>query len=223
MRTLLVLVLLALARPAAAAPEPLPPEVVLVRYLHALETVPVPTTLSFQYTVEQLGGHDLAQTHRVYRAGTDERDETLVIDGEHVVPPQVRIFHGRRNRYTVTNLAPRPDFYDFKYVGPQTVGTRVNYVFRTATKLPGAFRVTQVTIDGARFLPALVQFQTSQGGVTGNGSIAFAPSGPYWVPTAVNANARDISRSARERIMFSAYDFPPELPPGTFGVPARDQ
>lgn len=214
---LILALAVAFALPASAAPEPLPPESVLVHYMHALETVPNPTTLSFQYTVEQLGGHDIAQTHRVYRSGTDERDETLVIDGERVVPPQVRIFHGRRNRYTITNIAPRPDVYDFKYVGPQTIGSHVNYVFRTMPKGPAPFAISQVTIDGVKFLPLVVQFRTNQAGVAGTGAITYGPSGHYWVPISVNANARDLSQTARERILFSAYDFPPELPPGTFG------
>lgn len=220
MTLLLMLLALLTPKPASAA-TPLPPEVVLIRYVRALETVPVPTTLSFQYTVEQLGGHDIEQTHRVYRSGTDERDETLVIDGEKVVPPQVRIYHGRRNRYAITNIAPRSEAYDFTYVGPRTAGLHVNYVFRTTPKVAGAFAVTEIEIDGLKFLPSIVQFRTQERGVVGSGSIAFAPSGPYWVPISVNASARDATRSVRERILFSAYDFPPVLPPGTFGAPER--
>jgi len=218
----LFLILLALlVREPASAATALPPEVALIRYVRALETIPVPTTLSFQYTVEQFGGHDLQQTHRVYRSGADERDETLVIDGEKVVPPQVRVYHGRRNRYSITNIAPRAEAYDFRYVGPRTVGLHVNYVFQTTPKVPGPFAVTQIEIDGLKFLPAVVQFRTEERGVAGNGSIAFAPSGVYWVPTSVNASARDATRSVRERIVFSAYDFPSVLPPGTFGGPVH--
>ncbi|HXP92587.1 MAG TPA: hypothetical protein VN905_03895 [Candidatus Binatia bacterium] len=215
MTLLLILLALATPRPALAA---LPPEVVLVRYVQALEAVPLPKTLSFQYTIEQLGGRDIDQTHRVYRSGTNERDETLVVDGEKVVPPQVRIFHGRPDRYALTNIAPRPYAYDFTYVGPRSEGLRVEYVFRTTPKTPGPFSVTEVTIDGLKFLPVSVQFQTALGGVVGSGSITYGPSGRYWVPLAVNATARDVTRTVRERIVFSAYGFPPKLPPGTFGA-----
>jgi hypothetical protein len=212
---------------ALASPRPvsvLPPEVVLYRYVRALEAVPIPRTLSFQYTIEQLGGHDIDQTHRVYRSGTNERDETLVVDGEKANPPQVRIFHGRRDRYAVTNIAPRPEAYDFTYVGTKTTGPRVDYVFRMTPKTsPGPFSVVEVTIDGQRFLPTVVVFRTDQNGVVGGGDITYGPSGRYWVPLIVSANARDATRTARERLVFSAYDFPADLPPGTFGPPLSGQ
>jgi hypothetical protein len=213
--------LLALAQPRFAGT--LPPEAVLVRYVEALDTLPIPRTLSFQYTVEQLGGHDIEQTHRVYRSGTDERDETLVIDGEKATPPQVRIYHARRDRYALTNVAPRPDGYDFTYVGKRTTGTSVSYVFRTTPRTPGPFSVIEVTIDGTRFLPSSVSFRTDQSGVLGSGEITYGPSGRYWVPLIVSATARDAARTTRERLVFSAYDFPSALPPGTFGPPARGQ
>ncbi len=210
------------ARPTVAPPPTLPPAVVLFHYARALETVAVPTTLSFQYTIEQLGGPDLEQTHRVYRSGTDVRDETLTSDGDRIVPPRVRIVHGKRDRYAVTNIAPRPDAYDFAYVGPHTVGSHVEYIFRTTPKVPGPFMVTQVAIDGVKFLPRVVEFRTMRDGVVGHGAITYGPSGKYWIPATATATAREANRTTRETIVFSAYDFPTALPPGTFGVRPRE-
>jgi hypothetical protein len=217
-KQLLVLLALAGVSPAAAAPEALPPEVVLIRYVHALATVPVPAIVSFQYNVEQLGGRDIEQTHRVYRSGDDERDETLSVDGQKLVPPQIRIFRSRRDRYVVTNIAPRAEAYDFAFVGVHTTATRVDYVFRATAKQSGTFAVTQVTLDGTRFLPLDVQFATIQNGVQGTGEITYGPSGKYWVPLVASANVSSAIRGGRERITFGSYDFPPSLPPGTFGI-----
>lgn len=201
------------------APAPLPPEVVLARYTHVLEAVRLPTTISFQYTVEQLGGRDIEQTHRVYRSGTEERDETLQVDGEKVIPPSVRFFRGRRDRYAITNVAPRIETYDFKYVGPHTLGSKIDYVFSTTPRTPGAFAVTNVTIDGTRFLPLAVTFRTRQGSVVGTGTITYAASGKYWLPATATASVTGANRGGQERIVFTAYDFPTSLPPGTFGRP----
>jgi hypothetical protein len=213
-KLLLAVVVLAAAQPAGA----LPPEVVLVRYVRALETVPVPRTISFQYTVEQLGGRDIEQTHRIFRSGNDERDETLDVDGRKLDPPQIRIFRGRRDRYVLTNIAPRAEAYDFTYVGLHAVGPRLEYVFRTAAKQPGSFAVTEVTIDGTRFLPVAVAFATSQDGTIGSGSITYGPSGKYWVPLVASASVNSADRGGRERIVFGSYDFPPSLPPETFRI-----
>lgn len=207
-----------LAAIVLAAAALLPPEAVLAKYVEALDTLATPSAIAFQYTVEQLGGADIEQAHRVYRSGNDERDETLVLDGERLATPQIRIFRGRSDRYAVARLAPRPNAYDFTYVGPRTVGARVSYVFRTAPKAPGAFAVNEVTIDGSKFLPSAVAFRTVANGVAGSGSVSYGPSGKYWVPLAAGASARVGPNVARERILFSGYDFPPALPPGTFGV-----
>lgn len=204
-------------------PEPppalLPPESVLVRYDETLSAMRPPPAISFEYTLDQVGERDLEQSHRIYRSGANERDETLSVDGERLAPPAVRIFRGRRDRYAIQTLAPRTDLYDFRYVGPHVVGRRVTYVFRTTLKAPSAFAVTQITIDGSRFLPLDVAFVTRQGNVRGNGSIAYAASGRYWVPVSATATAVDGGHTSREHIAFAAYAFPPGLPSSTFDEP----
>lgn len=207
-----------IAPPPAANPQALPPRLVLTEYEAALDTLVAPKAISFEYTVEQAGELDMEQQHRVYRSGTNERDETLTVNDEKVVPPAVRIFRNRRDRYAVTNLAPRAAAYTFKYVGPHTAGKHVEYLFRTARRVPAPFSVFEVTIDGSRFLPVSISFRTVQNGLTGSGVITYAPSGRYWLPTSATASARSGPRLSRERILFTAYAFPTSLPESTFGV-----
>jgi hypothetical protein len=203
----------------ASAPvlEPLPPEAVLGKYEAALDGFGTPKAISFEYTVEQAGELDIEQHHRVYRSGPNERDETLAVNDEKVDPPAVRIFRNRRDRYAVTNLAPRVADYTFKYVGPHTIDKHIEYVFTATRKVPGPFNVVWITIDGNRFLPTVIRFRTAQSGVTGSGVITYAPSGRYWVPTSANATVLTAARTSRERIIFTAYAFPPSLPDSTFG------
>jgi hypothetical protein len=143
----------------------------------------------------------------------------LAVNDEKVDPPAVRIFRNRRDRYAVTNLAPRVADYTFKYVGPHTVDKRIEYVFSATRKVPAPFSVVEITVDGNRFLPSAIRFRTAQNGVTGSGLITYAPSGRYWVPTSANATVLTAARTSRERILFTAYAFPASLPDSTFGGP----
>jgi hypothetical protein len=206
--------------PVAYVIPALKPDVVLKRYVTALAKVREPRVMTFDYTLDQSGARTLAQTHRVYRSGGDERDETLTVDGKRLSPPKIRIFLGRRNRYTIGALAPRLADYAFTYVGPHKNAHHFDYVFRLVPKTPRAFTVTDVTIDGVRFLPSEIAFTT--GPSDGSGSIEFGVNAAWWVPYTASARASIADVIASEKLAFYTYRFPPNLPPSTFGH-ARDR
>lgn len=222
MIALLCVMLAVLAPGSTAASTPtttLDPDTVLARYAQALKDAPVPKLAVFEYAIEQAGVHDLIQTHRVYRAGREERDETLAVSGKALSPPLVRLFHGRIDRYAVARLAPTEASYAFAFVGTHKSGKHTDYIYRTLAHTPGAFEVTQVTIDGVRFLPSSISFVTGRGKVRGTGTINFNKSDRYWMPVLAVAVANVGQERARERIAFSGYRFPTSLPRSTFAAP----
>lgn len=220
---LLAAVLLLAAAPAGPAAEATPylPELstteVLEEYADALAAYKSPRILTFEYSLVQSGVKTTDSTHRVFRSGTDERDELLSVDGKRLSPPTVRIFRGRGNRYALEVLVPKTTSYTFRYLGPRKNAHHSDYVFATTPKVPGAFRVTNVTIDGVTFLPNAITFVTSAH--KGRGSIAFAHIERYVVPVTADASAAVAKLSSTERISFSHYRFPAALPPSTFFVP----
>ncbi len=199
--------------PDAGAP-PLSPAVVIARYEAALRSLKEPRVITFDYTLEQTGPRTLSQTHRVYRSGDDERDETLTVDGKRLAPPKVRIFRGRRNRYTVAVLAPRPNAYRFAFAEALKDGHHVDYVFHLTSHATLPFTVTDVTIDGVRFLPLSITFATSL--AEGQGSIDFGSNARWWVPCTASARATVGDDPATEKLTFYTYRFPPTLPSSTF-------
>ena len=220
----LVAAVLAAATMPAPAPSDVPPirsivtpELVLSRYAAALAANVAPHVVSFEYVLEQTGARDLLQSHRVFRSGTDQRDEILAVDGHKLDPPVVRITHGHGDRYAVAALAPKPSEYALHYVGTERDGHHPVYVFTAVRHAAGPYRVTDVTIDGITFLPASISFETDAHG--GSGTIVFARQDAYWVPSLATARATYAKLAARERITFAKYRFPPSLPPSTFAKP----
>lgn len=197
----------------------LAPAAVLTHYAAALLRLKEPHVFTFDYTLEQTSARSLEQTHRVFRSGNNERDETLTVDGKRLSPPTVRVFRGRRNRYTVSGLAPRPADYEFTYVGLQRDGHHVDYLFHLTPRAARPFAVTDVTIDGVRFLPLSIGFKTSA--KSGAGSITFGGNARWWVPYVATARARVADDVAAERLTFYTYRFPPALPESTFSVAHR--
>jgi len=206
----------ATAAAAESLPVELPADVVLARYATALDANTAPPVFSVDYTLEQSGARDMEQMHRVFRAGANERDETLDVDGRKLDPPTTRIFRGRPDHYTVALLAPKPTQYDFTYLGPHRDGHHLDYVFDTVPKLARDYRVTRVTIDGITFLPVSIAFKS---GPDGTGSVTFGRDGKWWVPFEVTGQATVEGLAAMERLTFSNYRFPQELPSGTFSGP----
>jgi hypothetical protein len=200
----------------AAAALALSPDAVLTKYRAALKAVREPRVFTVEYTLEQTGTRTLEQTHRIFRSGGDERDEIIEVNGTRTTHPQVRIFRGRRYRYTVSSLAPRAAAYDFTFVGTRRDGRHVDYVYDLTAKRPQAFTLTRITIDGVTFLPAALIFVTRDH--DGRGEIHFAKAEKWWVATTASASASEPGGTAHERLTFSAWRFPPSLPAGTFGA-----
>ena len=218
-----MIVFLAAAAVAAASPSPAPtptpaPDAVVANYVIALAGLKEPRVFSVEYTIEQTGTRSLEQTHRIFRSGMDERDETIAVNGTRPVRPVVRIFRRRPYRYTVAALAPKPAAYDFTFAGLHKAGKHVDYVFDlTPKKGAPAFAFTQVTIDGLTFLPAAVSFATGQH--AGRGQVTFAKSERWWVARTAAAQANVPGGVAREHLTFSRWRFPASLPPSTFAAP----
>jgi hypothetical protein len=207
---------------AESAPHahPLSATAVLARYAHALATVKRAPVVAFDYAVEQLGLRNMEQTHRVYRSGRSERDETLIVDGYELQAPSIRIINNRTYRYDIAAVAPRPGAYRFVYTGAIAHGSNFIYVFRTAPFASPAFAVTEVEIDGVRFLPSAVRFKLAGNNARGSGTLAYESHGGYWVVRDAVVDARLTSgATAHEHIAWSDYSFPLSLPDSTFEAP----
>jgi hypothetical protein len=198
---------------APAFPE-LPATAVLQRYEAALRKVREPPVITFDYKLEQTGLRNALQTHRVFRSGNDERDETLTVDGKRLSPPKVRVFRSRRNRYTIVALAPRAAEYKFVYVESRKDGHHVDYLFRLTSNAVRPFAETDVVIDGVRFLPLSIGFATGLN--EGAGTITFGSNAHWWVPYVATARATVADAMATERLTFYTYRFPLTLPESTF-------
>lgn len=189
---------------------------VLTEYTLALTRFTPPPAQIFEYSVEQAGSHGLAQSHRVYRTALNERDETLSIDGRRLPRPAVRISRGRPDHYDLLAVAPRPGPYTFIYARVQFVGGRREFVFRTESQTGGAFAVDSIAIETETFLPTTIRFHVTTGTTKASGQLTFGRSERYWVIHEASVTARSGKATARERIRWGAYQFPPTLPPSTF-------
>jgi hypothetical protein len=213
-----VIAAIALAAALTAQPVQLDSQVVIQRYARTLLHFSAPKVLVFSYTVSQAGPADIEQTHRIYRSGELVRDETLLVDGAKEKTIRIARY---RNRYTLTNLAPRLTEYTFLFEGATRSGSTLMYAYKAVPNAPAAagFAIDSMVIDGKSYLPALIRFHTGGPGARGDGTVSFGPSGGYWVPQVVTIEASLAGKSARERITFSGYRFPLRLPKSTFQGP----
>jgi hypothetical protein len=204
------------ASPAIKAAKAAKAAAVLERYLAALEQLPAPQYLSFEYSVEQGGATSLSQVHRVYRGGSDVRDEVIAEDGRRLRRPHVRIRHAAADRYALAALAPTPARYTFAFAGAAKNGGANAYTFRTAAKSAATFTVTEVTLDGTSFLPSVLRFRSTAGKTHGHGTLLYAKTDRYWLIREARVDALLDDAPAGERIVWSAYRFPVSLPSATF-------
>ena len=223
----LVLATIAARLPASVPkPTPTPSEpplataTVLALYGEALATLERPPAVTFDFSVEQLGMRTMEQTHRVYRSGSKERDETISIDGYPLKNPAVRIFRDRGYRYDITALAPKLQSYEFSPSSVARVGDGYAYSFDTKPRTPTSFAVTSVTIDGHSFLPSVLHFHAGGQAARATGRLTYFSSHGYWVVGEATADAK-LARGkvAHERIVWSNYRFPESLPSSTFREP----
>lgn len=202
----------------ASAPVRLDSQTVLSRYVAAVAAAAIPKAEIFIYDVSQAGPTNIEQRHEIYRSGIEVRDEILAQNGIALKRKVVHITR-RADAYMVSALAPRPYDYELTFVAAASDSGHVDYTYKaTPLRSTGAgFVVDGVTIDGRTFLPREIEFHSSSGlGVTGSGRILFGSAGDYWVPTLATVTTPIGKTVARERIVFSAYRFPPSLPRSTF-------
>lgn len=192
-------------------------QVVVNRYARALANLEEPKTAVFTYSVSQAGFHILEETHRVFRSGTKERDETLVVQGDPI--KTVRMQTRRIDRYAAARISPHPGAYAFLFLGTHRNGKHLDYVYSTAPLGTPAFAVNEVTIDGLTYLPSLVRFTMTTAKTRATGTIAYGKFAKYWEPTLATVSATVGGRPTRERITWSGYAFPASLPPSTFTPP----
>ena len=88
---------------------------------------------------------------------------------------------------------------------------------RSRSRGATGFVVSQVTIDGATFLPRSIVFRSVSLAARGDGEVRYAPFDAYWMPVLATISGTVGDRPARERIAFGEYRFPTSLPPSTFG------
>jgi len=215
-----VLVLVIAGLTAASAPTALTEldsQVVVSRYVQALASLEHPKATVFSYSVSQAGFHNLEETHRIFRSGSRQRDETLVVRGDSL--KSVRMVNGRSDRYAIERIAPRLGSYAFLFLGTHRNGKHLDYVYSTAPLGSAAFVVKEVTIDGLTYLPSLVRFSVRTAKTTAAGAIAYAKFSKYWMPTLATVSATINKRPTRERIAFSGYAFPSSLAASTFSLP----
>jgi hypothetical protein len=201
-----------------AATTPLDSQVVLRRYIAALDALEAPKNMIFTYGISQAGPTNIEQHHRVYRSGDDVREETLAGDGTSVKPKATAILK-REDRYAVQRVAPRPGAYGFVFVRTVMQAGQLMYVYDTlpySGMAASGFTVTQVSIDGVHFLPRTITFRATNGAVAGNGNLQYAPVGAYWMPVNATVTVTLGGKPARERISWSDYRFPASLPALTF-------
>ncbi len=209
------------AAPAPRATDPVSesPSVVLERYARALDDFVAPKVVGFEYSVEQVGSHDLIQTHRIYRSRLTERDEITSVDGQALPHPSVRIIRKRVDHYSIAAVAPRPAQYAFAFLGKRRSGNHFDYLFATHARVTTPFFVRAVAIDGVRYLPSQVVFSATTSIARAEGRLLYGAFDKHWMIVEAAVTARVAGKVARERIAFGRYVFPETLPESTFIQP----
>jgi hypothetical protein len=204
-------------RPRATPVRIVAPATMLARYAAALAANPTPSVLSFEYSVDQAGPHDIQETHRVFRSGNSERDELLTADGKTLNPPTIHIFLGHRNRYAIEVLAPRPEAYTFRYLTSVRDGHHLDQVFATKPRSAGDVSVKRVILDGVTALPVTITLATRR--YDGDVIVTFGKVQKYWMALSATATATTAKSLAIEHLAFSRYRFPTSLAASTFSTP----
>ncbi|HYZ17009.1 MAG TPA: hypothetical protein VE591_11430, partial [Candidatus Acidoferrum sp.] len=65
----------------AAAALTLTPGMVVTKYEATVAKLREPRVFTLEYTMEQTGSRALEQSHRIFRSGANERDETIAVNG----------------------------------------------------------------------------------------------------------------------------------------------
>lgn len=219
---LTTLLVAAAAAPALAA-KTLPPSPaasaarLLARYRSAIVALPKPANMVFTYAEMRSDPQRIVtSSHRVYRdqAG-EQRNDTIEVNGAPVRPPLTQTYQRAQWPYFADAFAVPAADYDADFAGIATVdGKRAEvYTVKRATSAP--FSITELDLDPATALPLRERFAVTTRDCDGRGSIDFAPSGPYWLPTSVSvecATSGSASAGYKHTIRFADYRFPEAIP-----------
>jgi hypothetical protein len=125
-------------------------------------------------------------------------------------------------RYDIGEIAPRVSDYTFTYAGTSMVGNNhYAYQFKTEAHQATGFAVDSITIDGLTFLPSALHFRIAGDAAHGSGELLYAKADRYWLVRQASVSAHVPNGGiAHETIVWSRYEFPPELPPSTFNAPS---
>ena len=216
------------AQPSLSTPTPIPLSSgssatrPLDRYRAALAALPPLKDMVFQYSESRTGPtRTLVELHRVYRrVDGAERNETIAVNGETVVPAIVHYSTRPDWPYDVRAFAVSVDEYDLMPVGPKLVDGKRAYGISAVRTTTGDFSVTGVFLDETSWLPLRETFSVTGSGCTGTGSIDFGRASGRWLPisTQVSCTVGTGGATFKESIAFSGYVFPPSLPPDIFGA-----
>lgn len=192
------------------------------RYRAALAALPPLKDMVFQYSESRTGPtRTLVELHRVYRrVDGAERNETIAVNGEAVIPAIVHYSTRPDWPYDVRAFAVSPDEYDLMPIGPKLVNGKRAYGISAVRTTTGDFAVTGVFLDETTWLPLRETYSVTGSGCTGTGSINFGRSGGTWLPTSTQVSCTVGTGGAtfKESIAFSGYTFPPSLPADIFGA-----
>lgn len=216
-----VLAVTLIAGPSVAATPTLSADAAMTRYRAMLDALPAIGNVVFEYTESRIGpSRALAEVHRVYRdAAGDERNETISVDGEPIVPAISHIASVPQWPYDVHAFAVTADSYQVMALGMAVVNGHRALSFSAVRTTPGDFAVTHLYLDPVRHLPLRESFDTQGGGCSGSGYVDFAPVDRRWMPLVVSVNCAlaDGSATFKETIKFGAYQFLPAIPSDIFG------
>ena len=191
------------------------------RYRAALAGLPPLGDMVFQYTESRTGPtRTIVELHRVYRRVDGvERNETIAVNGETVVPAIVRFSTRVDWPYDVRAFVVGPDDYTVMPTGPKIVAGKRAYGLSAVRTTTGDFAITGLYLDEKTWLPLRETYAVVGGGCTGAGSIEFARIGRQWLPTAAQVSCTVGGGGAmfKETIAFAGYAFPPTLPADIFG------
>jgi len=215
------------AQPTLSTPTPIPLGTGSVatrpldRYRAALAALPPLKDMVFQYSESRTGPtRTLVELHRVYRrVDGAERNETIAVNGEIVVPAIVHYSTRPDWPYDVRAFAVSSDDYDLLPIGPKLVNGKRAYGISAVRTTTGDFSVTGIFLDETSWLPLRETFAVTGSGCTGTGSIDFARGGGTWLPTSTQVSCTVGTGGAtfKESIAFSSFTFPPSLPSDIFG------
>jgi hypothetical protein len=190
----------------------------LERYRASIAALPEPANMVFTYTEMRSDPQRIVtSSHRVYRnqAG-EQRNDTIEVNGAPVRPPLTQTYQRAQWPYYADAFAVTAADYDATFAGIATVdGKRAEvYVLKRTTSAP--FSITELALDPVAALPLRERFTVTTRDCDGQGSIDFAQSGPYWLPTSVSVEcvaSGSASAGYKHTIRFADYRFPVAIPP----------